>query len=156
MALQPDIQYVQFYMDGSAARKIEPKRETGKTVRPMPRRKARRRVVAVDPVALVGTVVAVIMLVAMAFGVAEYRETLLRAEQMSTYVEQLQNENAALNQVYRDSYDLEDVYEVATAIGMVPVENLEDIPISVEVPQKTETDRNVWESITTFLAGLFA
>lgn len=156
MALQPDIQYVQFYMDGSAARKIEPKRETGKTVRPMPRRKVRRRVVAVDPVALVGTVAAVIMLVAMAFGVAEYHETLLRAEQMSSYVEQLQNENAALNQVYRDSYDLEEVYEVATAIGMVPIENLEDIPISVELPRKTETSRNVWESITTFLAGLFA
>ncbi|MBQ8580035.1 MAG: hypothetical protein IJ448_05005 [Oscillospiraceae bacterium] len=156
MALQADIQYVQFYMDGSAARKVELKKEARQTVPVQRQRKVKRRVIAVDPVALSGLVVAVVMLVAMVFGVSEYRATLTQVEQMSAYVEQLENENAALQQVYHESYDLDAVYDMAMAIGMVPAEQLEHVTIQVEPPQQTDVQLSFWESISTFLTGLFA
>lgn len=156
MALQPDIQYVQFYMDGSAARKVELKKESRQAAPVPQRRKVKRKVIAVDPVALGGLAVAIVMLIAMVFGVTEYRATLTQMEQMSAYVEQLENENAALQQVYEESYDLDAVYDMAMAIGMVPAEELEHVSISVEPPLQEETRLSFWESITTFLTGLFA
>lgn len=154
MALRADVQYVQFYMDGSAARKVELKKEPRQTV-PV-QRKVKRKVIAVDPVALSGLVVAAVMLVAMVFGVSEYRATLTQVEQMSAYVEQLENENAALQQVYHGSYDLDAVYDMAMAIGMVPAEQLEHVTIQVEPPQQADVQLGFWESISTFLTGLFA
>ncbi len=156
MAMQPDIQYVSFYMDGTAAKKLD-RQPTHKVAAPKPKhRKLKRRVVKVDPVALLGIVIAVVMLISMASGLAEYRSCMEKQAQMSSYIEALQQENVQLQQTYEAGYDLENVRQIASAIGMVPVEEAEHISIEVYVPQQPEKELSFWEEATIFLAGLFA
>ena len=64
MAVRTDIQYVQFYVDGSTARKPEQRTQAKHAAAPKYRR-VKRKVVVVDPVAILGTVVTVCLLVAM-------------------------------------------------------------------------------------------
>jgi hypothetical protein len=157
-ALQPDIQYVQFYTAGSAAEKIQRNPIFRQPVPAVKTRKAKRVVIAIDPVAVCGTLVAVFMLFAMGAGVREYRQSLQQAQQMSQYVQQLQEENVTLQQTYQESFDPEVVYEMATAIGMVPQAQAEHVMLHVVVPaaEPEVVELSVWDEISIFLMGLFA
>lgn len=157
-ALKPDIQYVQFYTAGSAAYQIERKDVSRKHVPAVKTRKAKRVVITIDPVAVCGLLLAVIMLFAMGNGVKEYRQSLQQAQQMSQYVEKLQAENVTLQQTYQDSFDPDVVYDMAMAIGMVPREQAEHITIQVEQPVVVQEEVQVsfWDELSTFLMGLFA
>ncbi len=157
MALQPDIQYVSFYMDGSAAKKLE--RQTArKTKAPTPKyRKVQRRVVPIDPVAIVGVVISLVMLVAMFVGLGQYNTYKEQSAQMSAYIEQLQQENAQLQKTYDEGYDLEQIRQIAEAVGMVPAESVEHFQIQVQLPEApVQPEPSFWESAAAFLAGLFA
>lgn len=160
MALQPDIQYVPFYyVDGSTARKAEHRTASQKVSAPVPapqRRRSKRKTVAVDPVAIAGLLVVMVLLVSMVVGFAEYRAAQNRNAQMSQYISELETENAQLQQQYEDGYDLDDIRDIAGVLGMVPAEEAEQITIEVEPAQQEQTQISFWESITTFLAGLFA
>lgn len=157
MALKPDIMYVSYYTAGSAAYDMERKVAKPKSapVRKH-RRSAKKRVIAVDPVALCGIVVAVCMFFALVSGVQEYQDTLLQNQRMQAYMEQLENENAALQLTYQNSYDANAVYEMATAIGMVPQDQVEHVQIRVDIPQQEEAQLSFWENVSLFLTGLFA
>ncbi len=155
MAQRVDIQYVKFYTRGSAAKRVMPAipLHTGA----LPRVKKRKRVcVYVDPVATLGIVVAVCMLIMMAVGVSR-----LQAEQQKTaaivaYVEQLQQENASLRAQYAQECDLEAIEKTALALGMIPMEEADHISIQVELPAQQEQVLSIWQRIGTFLTGLFA
>ena len=157
MALQPDIQYVPIcYVDGSTARKLEqPVYKTPAAPQPR-RRKAKRIVVAVDPVAVFGVLVALVMLVCMISGIVEYSVLQAQNRQMTDYVTALELEKTQLEQSYREGYDLDEIRQFAEANGMVPAEQAPQIQIEVELPRQEQTQLTFWESITTFLAGLFA
>lgn len=158
MALQPDIQYVPFcYVDGSAARKVERKPVKKATVTPAPkRRRAKRKVIAVDPVAIGGIVIAVVMLVMMLAGFAKY--TVIREQNrlMQDHLTALQLENTKLQQDYESNIDLDYIQDMADAMGMVPAQDAQQVQISVQLPQEEVTEMTLWQSIATFLAGLFA
>jgi hypothetical protein len=64
----------------------------------------------------------------------------------------------ALQNKYDSSYDLEEIREIALAMGMVPMEQLETVQISVPVVEAEEQaqEPSGWEAFCTFLAGLFA
>lgn len=160
MALQPDIQYVPFhYVDGSTARKVERNRPSAKAVPAMApqRRRSKRKTVAVDPVAVTGLLVLTVLLCAMAVGFFQYGASVKRNAQMQQYITELEAENAQLQQRYDEGYDLEDIQDIAGALGMVPADDAERIEIQVQLPQPQEqTQLSFWESFTTFLAGLFA
>lgn len=158
MAMQPDIQYVPFcYVDGSAARKVQRQPAKKTATGSMPKRsRAKRKVIAVDPVAICGTVLAVVMLVMLLAGFAEYAACQERNLQMKDYLSSLQLENVQLQQNYESNVDLEYVERVADALGMVPMENANQIEIEVQIPQQEAVQLTLWQSITTFLAGLFA
>ena len=157
MALQPDIMYVSYYTAGSAAYDMNRKPEKPKSTAVHKRRHVKKqRVIAVDPVAVVGILVAVAMFFALVSGVQEYQDTLEQNQQMQIYMEQLQNENAALQQTYENSYDALRVYEMATAIGMVPQSQVEHVQIDVQIPQTQEVQLSFWENVSLFLTGLFA
>ena len=158
MAMQPDIQYVPFcYVDGSAARKVQrqPEKKTTRATAPKQRR-AKRKVIAVDPVAISGIVIAVVMLVMLLAGYAEYTAVQEQKLQMQDYLTSLQLENAQLQQTFDSNVDMEYVEEVAGALGMVPAADANQIQIEVQLPIQETTQLTLWESITTFLAGLFA
>jgi len=135
MTRYPNVQYVHFYTDGSAARKLEPvtpfKRNT---VRIPTQKKSKRKAIYLDPVALLSMAVALCLLVVMAVGVVRFYEVKAENENMAAYVHYLQQENQRLTQEYVQSYDLGEIKQTATALGMVPAEQIGSVAIDVSVP----------------------
>ena len=157
MNQKPKIQYVgQFYVHGSEARQLqmqEQKRQA-KTRLPLLRLQAIEKIY-VDPVALVGIAVAVVMLVTMVLGAVQLKRDWDQYERVSTYVSELKRENARMSHAYHSSYDLEDIKSKALAMGMVPKSQLQTMTVSVTVPQQ-EAEPTRIEEIKLFLEGLFA
>ena len=155
MTRHMDVQYVRFYTNGSAARKIETM-EPKKAVAVKPKaRKQKRIVLCIDPVAVAGIVVAAVMLVLMFVGVVQLQAARQEAVVMEQYVSDLQVRNAALQSDYEAGYDLEAVEEMALALGMVPKAQVQSIPIQVSQTEQ-EIQLNFWDRVTTFITGLFA
>ena len=152
--VRQQVQYIRFDTVGSAARKPVPVSSAKKAVLPKPR-KQKRKVVYVDPVAILGILVAVFMLIMMTAGIVEFLAVRQEAAQMEQYVSQLSSRNEELNREYESGYDLEAVERTALALGMVPKDQVETITIHVELSQEMETV-TLWEWIGTFLTGLFA
>ena len=157
MNQKPKIQYVgQFYVHGSEARQLqlqEQKRQA-KTKLPIARIQKIEKVY-VDPVALAGIAVAVVMLVTMVLGAIQIKRDWDQYEQVSSYVSELKKENARKNHAYRLSYDLADIETKALAMGLVPRSDLETVTVSVTVPEKLPQMTRM-EEIRFFLEGLFA
>ena len=148
MTYKYGIQYVNFYTDGSAARKIAPVKKTTTAVLPK-QRKPKRKVVYIDPVAIFGTLVAICMFVMMLCGISSLRQERAEAEAMEDYLTQLQKENKQLTKEYEESYDLEEVERTALALGMV---SEEEVPHNViEIP---EEETPAQDSGTTLLTGV--
>ena len=155
MARQPDVQYIQLNADESCIVKLG-KRIFCKNAAPASERRKACKAVAVDPVAICGIVFAAVMLIAMAFGLLQYKQCLQESQQMSQYVSRLREENAQLQQTYRDGYDPEEIREIALDAGMVPAEKVEQVVLETPAPQQEQLQMSFWESVTNFLAGFFA
>ena len=155
MARKADIQYVAYPVDGSAARKMEPT-STRRNAAPASAHRAQRKVIAVDPVAVCGIVLAVMMLFAMVAGLTQYRHNLQQTRQMSAQVQQLQQKNFQLQQTYRSGYDLEEIERIAMEAGMIPANNMARVRIDMSQPVEEEVRMSFWDTITSMLTGLFA
>lgn len=154
-AYKHNVQYVQYYTDGSAARKLEltvPQRKTA--VLPKPR-KMKRLKIFVDPVAILGVVVAVCMLVVLAVGIVQLQDARSDMRLMERYVSQLTQENEKLAMDYANSYDLRDVEQMAQTMGLIPSAQAQHTQIQITLPE-AEVEPTIWENIGTFLTGLFA
>ena len=154
MAQRIGVQYVQFYTDGSAARKVA----TVTPLRPakLPKAKKIKRITLhIDPIAIAGIAMATIMLVLMLIGVSQLLNVRRNVEKLENTVAVLQAEQRDLNVTYENSYDLEEVKETALALGLVPRDQVEHV--RMQMP-KTEPEKTpgTWEQIYMFLAGLFA
>ena len=151
MAKKPDIQYIdKFYVHGSEARVLElkPKRRIIKTVLPLsvPDKTIK---IGVDPVALGGIVVALVI------GSVQYVQVFREYRGMKDYVVSVQNKNVELREEYRSKVDLAAVEQRALELGMVPIETAEKIIIRTELPVK-EPETTIWDDIEWFCKGLFA
>lgn len=157
MARQPDIQYVRFYTDGSAARKIElqPKKKVAAPVPQRPRvRRRKKTVIAVDPISMFATLVAGVMLIAMVVGMLQLGGINAENQKLESYVSELRAENVALRTEYEAGYDLKDVEQKALEMGLVPIDQVEKVVI--EVPEIVEEPQpGFWESVGAFFAELF-
>ncbi len=154
MANQIEIKYINFSTEGNAARKFasEPKK---KAQLPNAKRKT-RYVLTIDPLAMLGIAVAVCMLVFMGIGMHRLQQAQDRNLQMAQYVETLTEKNTALREEFNTVCDLEQVRELALALGMIPKMEAPQTGISMYVPEETVDSPSLWEQIGTFLAGLFA
>ena len=157
MNQKPKIQYVgQFYVHGSEARAIELQEQKRQAKTKLPLARIQRiEKIYVDPVALVGIAVAVVMLVTMVLGAVQIKRDWDQYEQVSAYVSELKKENARKNHAYRLSYDLEDIKSKALAMGLVPKSELQTMAVTVSVPEP-EAELTRMEEIRLFLEGLFA
>jgi hypothetical protein len=153
MARKFDVQYVHFYTDGSAARKLA-SAEPMETVRLPKAKKKNRIVIAIDPVATAGILMAVMMLVLLSVGVVQLRTARQNATRMAAYVDTLQTENTLLHSTYEASYDIENVEKTALALGLVPREQVTQV--RMQMPAAQEENFGAWERFRTFLTGLFA
>ena len=153
MARQFDVQYISAYTDGSAARKLEiPKPR--KTARKNTAKRSKKIVLHIDPMAILGILVAGVMMIALTVGVVKLLNARQELEAMDAYVQTLRQEHVALQEEYDAGYDLETVRQTAQALGMVPVEQVKQITIQVQTPETAQPSG--WEQIRLFLAGLFA
>jgi cell division protein FtsL len=153
MARKEEIRYIQFYTDGSAAKQITPRWPIAAPKKKPAQKK--KQIVYVDPLALGGIVVAVVMLALMIVGVCKLNAVQQEAAQMQTYVETLEAKNVTLKQRYSEECDLETIEQTALALGMIPVEEAQQIQITVQLPHQ-ETEPSFWDNIGVFLTGLFA
>lgn len=151
MARKADVQYVSFYSAGSAARQVELKPVAKQVKLPKPRR-AKRNVVYVDPVAITGIVVAVVMLIVMLVGVIQFSAAHSRQVELENYVISLQQQNEKLEKTYRNSFDPEEIRSIAIARGMIPAEQAQVLYVPKVQEEPQQEDRTLW----TILADLFA
>ena len=155
MANKPEIQYVeQFFIPGSEAPQLQPQRGGQPARKPRVQQEKKIRIL-VDPVAMLGLVVAVTMLVLMAVGVYQYNAASQRNEAVNDYLLQLKDTNITREYQYRTKLDLEKVAEQAKALGMIPQAEAQTITVHVEVPQP-EPEPTWWDDLVWFLEGLFA
>ncbi len=155
MAQRTDIQYIRFYTEGSAARKIAPV-DIRKTIRlPKIHKKHKKFTLLIDPIAIAGIAMAALMMILMIVGITQLVNTRQQAQTMAAYVETLQQENTSLQATYTEGYDLEAVEQTALALGLVPKEQVRHVTIHVPTEQ-TVTEPGPWERFCTFLTGLFA
>ena len=137
MIQKPKIQYVgQFYVHGSEARalELEEQKKQPKTKLPLAKLETIEKIY-VDPVALAGIAVAVLMLVVMILGAVQLQNDWMEYQRMADYVTDLKTENAQLTHIYRGGYNLEDIEMKALAMGLVPKSELKTIAITVAAPE---------------------
>lgn len=154
MARRTNVQYVQFYTDGSAARKVAPVAPL-KTMKLPKIKKVKRTTLHIDPTAFAGIAMAVMMAVLIVIGVVRLSVAQQEMNQMSQYVQTLREENVRLEQEFAEGYDIEEIERTALALGMVPEDQVEHITMKLPEIQETE-EPSGWDRFTTFLAGLFA
>ena len=148
--------YIQFYTPGSVACKVELRQE--QEWAPLPKFELKpRTVIHVDPIALVGCIVAVCMLGMMAVGIGQLNESRKEVAVMVRYVAQLTAENQELKETYASGYDLEDIRKKAENMGMVPADQVPQTQIYLTMPQ-TEVvgQETLWQRIGDAVTNLFA
>ena len=157
MNQKPKIQYVgQFYVHGSEARALQLQEEKRQAKTKLPLAQIQKiEKIYIDPVALAGIAVAVVMLVTMVLGAIQIKRDWDQYERVSSYVSELKKENARKNHAYRLSYDLEDIKSKALAMGLVPKNELQTMAVTVTVPEH-EVELTRMEEAKLFLEGLFA
>ena len=146
--------YIQFYTPGSVACKVELRQE--QEWAPLPQAKpVKRTVIAIDPVAVLGCVVAVCMLVLMAVGIQHLNTTRREVAVLEGYVSELAAENQRLKQEYADGYDLQTVRQKALDMGMIPVEDVPVKQLQIKTAPKSADQTGVlsqrWNAFTSSL-----
>ena len=118
-------------------------------------RKEKKTVIAIDPVAIGGIVVAVAMLVLLLVGFVRLQDARAEVLALENYVTALEQKNEELQDTYAAGYDLAEIEKIALAMGLVPSSQVEHLTIEVMIPQEA-TEPTAWESFYAFLTGLFA
>lgn len=117
MAQKYDILYVNFYTDGSAARKVSPAAPATQPRKKPVAKRQQKTVIYLDPVAVCSIMMAAVLLVFMAIGLTQFQNARAEAQAMEAYVEKLSAEKEALSQDFYDSVDLDSVEKTAVALG---------------------------------------
>lgn len=154
MARHTDIQYIRFYTEGSAARKVATVAPL-KTLKLPKIKKLKRTTLYIDPVAVAGIAMAAMMAVLMVVGVVRLSIARQEMATMSSYVQTLREENISLSQELYAGYDIEEIEKTATALGMIPKEQAQHVTLRLPEFQQPQ-EPTAWERFTTFLTGLFA
>ncbi len=154
MQQKTSVQYVRFYTDGSAARKVAVAApfQTAK----LPRAKKKKHIVlCIDPVAMAAILMAVVMTVLLATGVAELCRAKAQVEVMTHQVELLKVKNEQLQTDYARGYKPEEIQRTALALGLVPKDQVPQVTLKLPAPVAPQQP-TTWERFCAFLTGLFA
>lgn len=156
MARQPDIQYVHYYTQGSAARKFELPEKKNKVGLPREQvRREKKQAATLKPIYACAMFVAGVLLLTMVIGMIKLGVTNAETARMESYVDELYAENARLRKEYKDSYDLDEIKQQALKMGLVPIDQVEHIAIDVVIPE-ADPEPTFWEKLGSFWTELFA
>lgn len=158
MARKEKIQYINtYYAAGSAARKLErqPERKQAEPIRHAAA-PAEKITVYVDPVAVVGTVVALALLVCMVIGVVQMNGLNAQIQAAESYIAELESQQEKLEAEYKASYDPEEIRIQAEALGMVDSSQVRHITVAVPQPLPQVEEPTWWEELLNALGDFFA
>ena len=155
MARQPEIQYINAGVCGTSAYKLDAAPAYKKRAQLPKARRQKKTAICLDPYALIGILAAGVMMIMLLVGMVRLQECRNEVNNLEHYVQDLHQENMELQETFEAGYDLDEVKQIAMAMGMVPADQVERVPLSVTVPAE-EPQPTVWESFCAFLAGLFA
>ena len=156
MVRNPDIEYInRFYVHGSEAKVIEfvPNQTKAKTTLPKAVRE-KKLCIEVDPLALCGIVVAVVMLLVLSIGLVDFRAAVSENRAAEARLEEIREKHIMLEYEYRQSYDAAMVEETALALGMIPADKAPVVTITVNVPEQTQ-EYTWWGDFLWSLSCLF-
>lgn len=155
MTQKPKIQYIgDFYVSGSAAQAVaRQQRKKPKTQLPMERHE-RIEKIYVDPVALVGIVVALFMLVVMVMGAVRIHDDWQAYQRMEDHLVSLRQKNGELVVAYRASYDLDDIRSKAEGMGLIPRADVKTQVVRV-TPPAPKVEQTWKDDVKWFFEGLF-
>ena len=155
MARKTEVRYVNFYTVGSAAYQFDPQPLPKKKVTlPKPRRQ-KKILIHLDPVVALGFCATAVLVIMMIVGLVRLGTAQKQADEMSTYLAALQEENVKLEETYRAGFDPEEIRQIATAMGMIPLEQAQTVEIYVPAEEPV-SEPGLFESFWLFLTGLFA
>ena len=156
MAQKHEIVYVNYYTDGSAARKLAPAFPQAQPRKKQNPKGHRKTVLYLDPVAVCSLIVAAVLLVMMAVGLTHLQNAQAEAQRMDQYLDQLTAENNRLKQEFDTNVDLETVEKTALAMGMVPKDQVQTVEIMVNEIHIEAPTVTIWDQMYAILANLFA
>ena len=156
MAQKNEILYVNFYTDGSAARKVNPEFPSAHPRKKAGAKRQKKPVLYVDPVAVFSLLVAAVLLVMMAVGLTQLQNAQAEAVAMENYVQELAEKNDELMDSFDKEVNLESVEQAAQVLGMVPKSQVQTVQIQVESEQLEAPAETFWSQVYTFLTNLFA
>lgn len=156
MAQKHDILYVNFYTDGSTARKMAPAFPAAQPRKGGSAKRKKKTVIFLDPVAVCSLIVAAVLLISMAVGLTQLQNAQAEAAAMESYLEQLTAENERLAQEFDSQVDLETVEKTALAMGMVPKDQVKSVNIQVQEIRIEEPQKTFWDQMYAILTNLFA
>lgn len=154
MARQLDVQYVNYYCTGSSALKVAPA-ISAKPLELPRRKKAKKLVLRIDPVACTGILLSAVMLVLLTVGFVQFNHTRAEAAEMAAYVDALEQENNALQAEFNAGYSLEEVEGMALALGMVPADQVRHITVPAQEAEQ-EQEVSAWQNLWASVLELFA
>ena len=154
MSQRIDIRYVSFYSAGSSALKVTPAIPLETLTLPR-KRKLKKITLYVDPLALVGIVLATVMMLLMAVGVTRLTAARNQEAVMTAYVASLKVENEDLHARYDMGLDPEQIRETALAMGLIPIDEAKQVKIQLPETEK-EAEKDTEKNFFGFLTGLFA
>lgn len=156
MANRPEVRYINEYVSGTMAYQParKPSRMPHNVQLPKPRKK-KQNLILLDPVAVVGIVVALVLMGMLLTGALEFFRAQQETETLRSYVAQLQEENTQLQNTYASGYDLEEIRGIAQTMGMVPKTSVTHLGIAVTVPEEP-VQPSAWEAFWQFFVEMFA
>lgn len=154
MARKTTERYVRYYTFGSAAAKLD--RDARRATLPKYHDPAKRKPLAVDPVSMLGSAVAVLLAILMVVGMIQVSFTAKAVREAETQVAVLEQEQKLLREKYESSYDLDQVRISAESMGMIPAQ--EAVHVGVKTPTETIQVQQLgwWENMLLSLRQLFA
>ena len=154
MARSNEVQYIRYYTTGSAAQKVELPQKVKKQPKPKQQR-VQIPLTKLDGLAAVGIVVAAVMLVCMLMGFAQVCAINRQIQDMEVYVSQLEAKQDDLQAQYDHGYNLEEIRLAAESMGLVSVDQVEHITVSIQQPQPVQ-QLNWWQTVVNYIRDFFA
>ena len=154
MADREKIEYVRYYASGSAAHKVEEPVRPAKKPRPVVTPKAERIPIPVDPVAIIGMTVAVVMALCILLGFAQVNQVNAEISRMESTISTLKSDQYALQKQFNLGIDIEEIRTTAQAMGLVPISEVRHITITLPEPE-VEQELSWWEELWMEFQAMF-
>ena len=108
-----------------------------------------------DPLAVMGTIVAMVMIVCVMIGCVQVNRVNEQIAQTEVLLSGLKAEYSILQNEYEHGYDIEEIRTAALAMGMIPRDQAEHVTVNVSLPEEIP-ELTWWENLVHDIQELFA